>query len=561
MTTTAAMERIGKAAAERHRRRSEALRIYRPLKTQIPFHTSMASERIVRGGNRSGKSMSAFAETASAATGMPIYTDNGPLPFKYPTDRGLLIWVVGYDQRHIGGTIHRMLFRPGAFRIIKDEVTKEWRPFCPWDEYDAAHEEKSKEAPPLIPPRMIEPKGWAWENKGERVFTVCRLVNGTEIHAFSSHGEPKQGDPVDLIHIDEDIEYPRHIPEYQARLSDRKGRMIWSVWPHSKNDALIEMSERAADQKKRKDPDVFEVTLRYSDNPFIDKDEKRKRIEAWSKRSPEEVRSRDLGEFITDTVLVYPSFSEELHGTPKETVELEDKVDEAIRKNNGVPPDDWCRYLALDPGHVVCAVLFVAVPPPSLGDHVVLYDELYLRRCDAAETARKVAERVGGKTFQTFIIDNRAGRQTPMGFNRTVKQQYADAFGRYNVRSEMTGSNFVPGSDNIQAGIGLVREWMAVRSDGTIKMKVVVNRMPNLKREFFRYHKRVVGSEAKEEPVDRNNHLMDCLRYLAAHNIEYARPVPGKAHPSPAWKAFQKWQEEESGEEDSEFVHMGPGRG
>jgi len=242
-------------------------------------------------------------------------------------------------------------------------------------------------------------------------------------------------------------------------------------------------------------------------------------------------------------------------------VELEDGVDEAIRKNNGVPPDDWCRYLALDPGHVVCGVLFVAVPPPSLGDYVVIYDELYLRRCDAAETARMVAAKVGGKTFQTFIIDNRAGRQTPMGFNKTIKQQYADAFGRYNVRSEMTGNNFVPGSDNIQAGIGLVREWMSVRTDGTIKMKVVVNRTPNLKREFYRYHKRVVGSEAKEEPVDRNNHLMDCLRYLAAHNIEYARPIPGKANPSPAWKAFQKWQEEESGEEEGSFVHMGPGVG
>ena len=106
---------MAQVAAERNRRQREALKLYRPMDKQAAFHDSPASERIVRGGNRSGKSMSAFAETASAATGIPIIGPNGsPLPFKYPTKRPLLIWVIGYDQRHVGGTIYRMLFRPGA---------------------------------------------------------------------------------------------------------------------------------------------------------------------------------------------------------------------------------------------------------------------------------------------------------------------------------------------------------------------------------------------------------------------------------------------------------------
>ena len=178
---------MANVAAERNRRQKEALRLYRPMEKQAVFHNSSASERIVRGGNRSGKSMSAFAETASAATGIPITGPNGaPLPSKYPTDRPLLIWVIGYDQRHIGGTVYRMLFNPGAFRIIKDLKTEEWRVWRPWEKEDQDREDECKDAPPLIPKRLINPQGWAWENKSERVFTVCRLRNGTEIHAFSS---------------------------------------------------------------------------------------------------------------------------------------------------------------------------------------------------------------------------------------------------------------------------------------------------------------------------------------------------------------------------------------
>src|SRR6187455_363086 len=107
--------------------------------------------------HNSGKSMSSFAETASAATTQPIIGWDGyPLPQKYPTNRPLLIWVVGYDERHIGGTIYRMLFKPGAFRIIQDRTTGEWRAWKPWELADKLREEETRPAPPLIPPRLID---------------------------------------------------------------------------------------------------------------------------------------------------------------------------------------------------------------------------------------------------------------------------------------------------------------------------------------------------------------------------------------------------------------------
>jgi hypothetical protein len=108
---------MANVAAERSRRQKEALRLYQPMDKQAVFHDSLASERIVRGGNRSGKSMSAFAETASAATGIPIIgPDGSPLPFKYPTNRPMLIWVIGYDQRHLQDAIsaRRFSHNPGS---------------------------------------------------------------------------------------------------------------------------------------------------------------------------------------------------------------------------------------------------------------------------------------------------------------------------------------------------------------------------------------------------------------------------------------------------------------
>ena len=556
--------RMANVTAERSRRHKEALRLYRPMPKQAAFHASLSSERIVRGGNRSGKSMSAFAETASAATGISIIGPNGaPLPFKYPTKRPLLIWVIGYDQRHVGGTIHRMLFTPGAFRIIKDLETEEMRAWRPWEEEDADRIDECEEAPPLIPARLINPNGWAWENKAERVFTVCRLRNGTEIHAFSSKAEPKQGDPVDLVHIDEDIEYSRHVAEWQARLSDRKGRMIWSVWPHSKNDALIQMSERATEQKHREKPDVHEIVLTFSENPFIDSDEKRKRVEAWAKKGPEEVRARDRGEFVLDTMLVYPNFNIEDHGTPRREKSEDDLIDTILRQRNGEPPDDWTRYLVLDPGHSVCAVLFAAVPPPSSmypDDTVVIYDELYLRQQDADQVAVAVESKAKGRVFDTFLIDNRAGRQTPMGFNKTVKQQYASAFAKKRLQSRNTGANFMAGSDNVSAGIGLVREFLHISAGRRPRLRLVRNKTPWMQREFVLYRKKMNRDDILDEPVSKNDHLMDCLRYLAGYNPQYHKPEALPNQWSAAYKAFKEWNKSNSDARNSEYVHLGPGK-
>jgi hypothetical protein len=496
-------KRLRQVENEILRRQMEALNIYEPQPEQDVFHRSMASERVIRGGNRSGKSVAAVVEVSRAALGKDPYG-------KFP-EGPLVIWLICYEDGNIGRTAFRLLFQAGAFKMIKDAATGKWRAYRPWEFDDKIREKETKPAGPLIPKRYIE--SIAYKDRGRRVFSVVRLKNGTEIHAFSSGGEPPQGDPADVIWIDEDLKYDHHVAELQARLSDRKGRLIWSVFPHSKNDALLRMCERAEEQRDRDKPDVQEFRLTFSQNPFIDAEEKRKRFEGWSE---DERRARDLGEFLLDSVLVFPNFNIDTHGLPQNAdpygrpfVEQPWEIDRILVK--GEIPGDWCRYMVVDPGHTICAVLFAAVPPFGFGDHVVVYDELYLKQCDVDKFARSVSEKTSGKAFYAFIIDDHGSRVRSTS-NKTIRQQYSEGLRARRVESETTGSGFIAGSDDIPGRISLVRQWLAIRDDGTTRLRVMRGRCPNLEREFARYKKKLDSrNEILDEPINKNNHLMDCF--------------------------------------------------
>jgi hypothetical protein len=187
------------------------------MEKQEEFHRCMVSERLLIGGNRSGKSAASFIEDARAATGQDPYG-------KYPKENGNLV-IIGRNWPHIGLVVVPMLFRAGAFKIIRDLETGQWRAFRPGIDDPA----KAKPAPPLIPPRLIKDMSWVLKNAG--YLNKLELTNGWTIWCFSSEGEPPQGYQADLIWIDEDVTNEAFVGESQARLADRKGRFVWSAMP------------------------------------------------------------------------------------------------------------------------------------------------------------------------------------------------------------------------------------------------------------------------------------------------------------------------------------------
>jgi hypothetical protein len=556
------------AAGELARRQKDGLEMFRSLPHQDEFFRSVASEELVRGGNRSGKSTSAAVKFAACARDRSITLSDGttvPGRLEHQKGRPLLLWVIGIQLNHIGATIHRLLFKEGLYKIIRDEKTRKWRSYRPWSESDRRREKECKPSFPLIPETEID--DFTWERRGERQFNLCTLKNGTQIYAYASTSEVKQGDPVDYIWIDEAIKYPSHVPEWQARLSDRKGRLLWSSWPTMANPALRAMTDRAIEQQEEMDKglrghcDVREFILKFSDNPFIDADEKRKRLEGWS---TEERRARDLGEYITDTFLIYPSFNKHVHAAvPDDNGDNDDAIAEALRRRHGQPPANWTRELILDPGSSKPGVLLCAIPPVDMGNYLVVYDEIYVPRLDADALALAVRQKAFGYNFERFIIDGRAGRQTAMGFGVTVESNYSRAFAANRLSCNQTGNQFTYGSDDELARIGMVQSALGIRGDGTPRLRIVTKNCPNLIKQLETNVKRMDRNEISEKPAPgQKDDLRVCLEYWISRNPRYIHPPIAEQVTSDAHRYYleKKRRKQQKQPAEEKTVNCGPGK-
>lgn len=525
--------------SELRERRAEALKLYRPNQNQEKIHQCEASEILVIGGNRSGKSLCTFVEDARAVTGQDPYN-------KYPKENGTLV-IVGKDWKHIGMVVVPLLFRQGAFKIIKDELSGEWRAFDPVS--DAARKADARPAPPLIPKRFIKKQSWVL--KSANYMQSCTLHNGWEIHFMSSEGEPVQGFQADRVHIDEDINNENWVPELLARIVDRKGKFCWSAMPHSTNNALLGLKERAdaSEQALGEKSTIRLFKLRFLDNPYLDAEEKRKSLERWAAVGEDVLRMRAEGDFITDSVLCYPNFDMRIHGL--ERSELPD----------GQIPSDWCRYAVIDPGHAVTAVMFAAVPPTE--DMWLIYDQLYLRQSNAVIFGEAFEQKVRGWHFHAFLIDAHGGRLRDIGSGRLPVEQYTEQLIKRGIRSQITGSSFLAGCDDIPARMEATRTAMHIRPQGTPTIRILRNACPDLERELKRYRKLVNYVSGVAVVTDKPNtkgevHLCQCLEYLCAYRPSYHAPPPVNKQPDPWWVQWQIKRKKRLTDQYGAYVNLGP---
>lgn len=493
---------------------------------------------MVIGGNRSGKSMCTFAEDARAVTGQDPHK-------KYPEKDGVLV-IIGKDWRHIGLVVYPTLFVQGAFKIIRDKATKDWRAFNPLT--DAGREAEAKPAPPLIPKRMIASTSWVL--KSANYIQKCTLHNGWQILFFSSEGEPPQGFSCDRCHIDEDINSEAWVPEMQARLVDRRGVLVWSAMPHSTNNALLGLKERADSSEEEfgdKSP-IRQFKLRFLDNPHLDANEKEKSIARWSAAGEDVLRQRAEGDFITDSILMYPNFDMGVHGFERSELE------------NSQVPRTWTRYAVIDPGHAVTAVLFAAVPPDE--NFVLCYDQLYIRQCNAEIFGRNFAEKIADFHFHAFIIDAHGGRIRDIGSGRLPVEQYTEQLMQRKVKSQTTGHSFLAGCDDIQARAESTRVGLHIRPSGTPMIRVLSGSCPDLEREIKRYRKKVNNVAGTPVVTDAPNtrgdcHLVQCLEYLCAYRPKYHKP-PIATKDDPWWVKWSEGRRKRLREEQAPYINLGP---
>lgn len=237
-----------------------------------------------------------------------------------------------------------------------------------------------------------------------------------------------------------------------------------------------------------------------------------------------------------------------------------ESLDRAIARCGGQPPIDFARFITIDPGHSYFAALFWAVPPPSeFGDFLVIYDELYLQRHTARQCAEKMAAKMRGCAFERMVMDFRYSRQHASGTGKTYRQIYSEQFEQFNVVCNATGHIPEYSNDDIEAGCMAVRELFAIRTDGTPRLRVVVENVPNWVREIKTYKKKITRAAVEDTPASgQRDHLMDCTRYGAMANFRYVPPKPVEIKNSPVYDFYLNHIKRQD-PRDPKSVYMGPG--
>ncbi len=504
--------------AEYAARQVEALKLYRPMSHQLPVHMCNSQEILAFGSNQSGKTTTAAVELAWIVTNQH--------PYKQFPKSGIA-FVVGRDNDHIAHTIMPKLLKPiPSLRRIRDLETHKWRQYDPRG--DVSRFDESVPMGPLIPERMIE--NIAWENRGQGIPAKIVMKNGWEIHFFTAKGSPPQGATIDYLWLDEEVSDEWYI-EGSARLMAKKGRFFWSATPQVGGMALVQLHDRCQSQlawpeESRSSSEFF---MLLGDNLHIDDSEKAKLAEKF-KHDPDAYRVRILGQFLILGGLIYPQWSNSRH------------VIEAFPV-----PDTWTRYIVVDPGHTVCAVLKFAVPPPSdpvYGGCVYCIDELYMRECDPTVFGNAMKHFTDGEIIQAMIIDDCGSRRVDGAVGINMRQAYSKALADRKIKSVETGSDFYTGISDVKPGLMQVRQWIGEivhhGENGDCPKLQVFNTCSNLISEIRVYYKKRHPKFGwTDEPNQVNNHCCDCLRYAAMHGCRYVAP---RRKPNSLWR---RWFESE----------------
>lgn len=489
-----------------HVLRMEGISLYQSLPHLQCVHECRTKWCIVDGANRSGKSLTASAEDCRAWLGCDPFD-------KYPRRNGNSL-VVGQELDDIA-----RLWRTCAessFKMISDQHTGLCRAVRPdpndpshLDPYDNAYREKWKDAPPLIPPRMIA--SIAWENKSKRQPRLVTFSTGWRVHWRSSKGDSPQGDHYHHVHFDEQLDNEDFYKEANRGLVQLASdcpylpRGIWSATSQTNNIQLDELRSDAVAGASY--VSAYKTTI--DQNPYVTDEAKREFLESLDE---DERAVRYYGENAIMRRRIYGIYDPQgIHGCEPFAI-----------------PPNWCRFLALDPGTDHCATTFYAVDPED--QHVYLYDSIDLRNAFSEDWAAEIKRRQGDNRFEAWVIDQQMGQQRTANANERTAERFFNAAKKLNVRprSQGTWNGFFPGSNDISAREDSLLEMMNIRGtgpfEGTPRLQVFRDVSPELNKQIKRAcnDSKNLNKRFKRKHIPSD--LLETLEYMAAFDPRYHEP-------------------------------------
>lgn len=441
---------------------------YKALPAQTRFHSSKAKGKLLMGGNRVGKTVGGAVESVMRLTGEHKFTDlaTGEVYIREDLPKPPV------RGRGVAVDIAR-----GINLIMIPEIQK-------W-----------------IPTKYLINN--SWEDSYSKTNMILTLNNGStmEFMSYEQDREKFQGTSRHFTWFDE--EPPEEIyKECMLRLLDTDGDWWMTMTP------LIEMSwtysslYEPASVGALNSVEVFEGEL--EDNVHI-------KMEAFERltqtMSDAEKQTRKSGVYISHTGLVYgESFSRHRNVIPD--IVQSSRFD-ILRR-------EWSHFQMMDWGYNnPTAILFACYDSDG---RIIVYDELYKNKLLVKEQAELWKNKRAELQIETtYAIGDPSIASTDPLKGSSVQSE----FGEHGIYIGL-------GNNDVHAGIARVQHMFKEQQ------LLISSRCTNLVSELMKYRwdrhltKARDRKNQKEEPVKKDDHACDALRYGIMSRPKHYEPVDEK---------------------------------
>jgi len=433
-------------------------------RNQYGFHTSRCSIRLLFGGNQSGKSRALAQEIAWWLTETHPYQE---------TPKGPRIYVISHSYRTV---------QEGVWRHLQ-EIIPEWL---------------VERQGPMVP-------GW-------QIPMFVRLTNGSQVDFLSAESSEDarrkvQAAAIDLAVLDEEVGNEIW-EELQARRLARGGKVIVGATLVRSEPWCLDLEDRA--ETGDADVELFRLsTYRARDCGHVSA---RVVTEMENLLSDEERKVRLEGKSRRYEGLVYPAFKK-MHICEPFQIPLE-----------------WTRYCAIDPGWRIFGVLWIAVAPDT---KFVIYRELY----ETAKHYTQIVKQIFAAEGYTYSFEAKAWQMQPTTERVVIRWIDPSAFGHHESGELRVGSLLAmppynlfcaPAQNDLEVGIEMCARSMMPGLDGIPQMRVF-STCRNFIKEIrgYRRHRDSQDrskNERRDAPIKRQDHLMDCFRYMMLGGLNWEAP-------------------------------------